>query len=80
LEYYNAGTADLTRQLAALLPPRADSDSANGAPPAPSDPGGGGPNIFAAIQKQLGLRLDKTADVPLDMIVIESVDKVPTAD
>src|SRR5579863_5202888 len=80
LEYYNASTADLTRQLAALLPPRADSATGNAAPPPPSDPGGGGPNIFAAIQKQLGLRLDKTADVPLDMIVIESVDKVPTAD
>ena len=80
LEYYNAGTAELTRQLASQLPPRADSATGNAAPPAASDLGGGGPNIFTAIQKQLGLRLDKTADVPLDMIVVESVDKVPTPD
>ena len=76
LEYYSEANAALARQF----PGRADSDAANGSPPAPSDPGGGGPNIFAAIQKQLGLRLDKTADVPLDIIVVESVDKVPTAD
>jgi len=79
LEYYNAGTAELTRQLASLAQSRADSATGNAAPPAASDPGGG-PSIFAAIQKQLGLRLDKTPDVPLDMIVVESVDKVPTAD
>ena len=41
-------------------------------------PDGGLPNIFTAIQKQLGLRLNKTADVPMDVIVVESVDKVPT--
>jgi uncharacterized protein (TIGR03435 family) len=46
-------------------------------PAAASDPAGG-PNIFAAIQKQLGLRLDKTLDIPLDLVIIESVDKVPT--
>ncbi len=79
LEYYNAGTAELTRQLASLAQSGADSATGNAVPPAASDPGGG-PNIFTAIQKQLGLRLDKTADVPLDMIVIEGVDKVPTAD
>jgi uncharacterized protein (TIGR03435 family) len=36
------------------------------------------PNIFAAIRKQLRLRLDKAADVPVDVIVVESVDKLPT--
>ena len=36
------------------------------------------PNIFVAAQKQLGLRLDKTADAPVDVIVVESVDKAPT--
>jgi uncharacterized protein (TIGR03435 family) len=40
----------------------------------------GGPTIFTAIQKQLGLRLDKTADVPVDVIVIDNLDKLPTAD
>jgi uncharacterized protein (TIGR03435 family) len=77
LEYYNASTADLARQLKSLALTRTDSATGN-ASPAASDPDGGGPNIFAAIQKQLSLRLEKTAEVPLDMIVIESVDKVPT--
>ena len=44
---------------------------------AASDPSGA-PDIFTAIQKQLGLRLDKTADVPLDYIVIENLEKTPT--
>ena len=75
LEYYSAGTAN----LALALPTRVDSDTGTASPPAASDPDGGMPNIFVAIQKQLGLRLDKAAAVPLDMIVVESVDKVPTA-
>ena len=45
---------------------------------AASDPDASAPGIIAAIQKQLGLRLDKTKDVPLDAIVVDSVDKVPT--
>jgi uncharacterized protein (TIGR03435 family) len=73
LEYYNAGMAN----LAVLLPPRADSDASS--PPVASEPQGDLPNIFTAIQKQLGLRLDKVADVPLDVIVVDSVDKLPTA-
>jgi len=45
-----------------------------------ADPGGSGlPNIFTALEKQLGLRLEKTRDVPLDVIVVDRVDKVPTA-
>lgn len=67
LEYYSAGLANLQ----ARQPPRADPDA--------SDPDGGLPNIFVAVQKQLGLRLDKAAALPLEMIVVESVDKVPTA-
>ena len=59
-------------------PPRVDSDSSNSSRSTASDPDGGLPNIFVAIQKQLGLRLDKAADIPLDMIVVDSVDKVPT--
>jgi uncharacterized protein (TIGR03435 family) len=75
LEYYNQSTAD----LAAGLRPLAQADSGGSPlPPAASEPEGG-VNIFTAIQKQLGLRLDKTAAVPLDVIVVDSVDKVPTA-
>jgi uncharacterized protein (TIGR03435 family) len=78
LEYYNASTADLTKQFLRQNP--ADSAAGNAPPPAPGDLDGGGPNIFAAIQNQLGLRLDKTPDVPIELIVVDSVDKVPTPD
>jgi uncharacterized protein (TIGR03435 family) len=36
------------------------------------------PNIFTALEKQLGLKLDKAQDVPVDMIVVEQVEKTPT--
>jgi uncharacterized protein (TIGR03435 family) len=73
LEYYSAGLA----RAAVLVP--LGVDSAASSPPAASEPDVGGPNIFTAIQKQLGLRLDKVADVPLEVIVVDSVDKLPTA-
>jgi len=73
LEYYNPNAPNL-----GLARAGAASDSGNAAPPAASEPGSSLPNIFVALQKQLGLRLDKTADVPLDMIVVDSVDKTPT--
>ena len=38
-------------------------------------PVGGFPNIFVAVQKQLGLRLDQAADVPVDVIVIDSLNR-----
>jgi uncharacterized protein (TIGR03435 family) len=37
------------------------------------------PNIFVAVEKQLGLKLTKLKDVPVDVLVIDAVDKVPTA-
>ena len=37
------------------------------------------PSIFEAVQKQLGLKLVKTKDIPLDIIVVDRVDKTPTA-
>jgi uncharacterized protein (TIGR03435 family) len=45
--------------------------------PAASEPGGF-PDLFGAIQKQLGLRLEKAADIPMDVIVVENLDKIPT--
>jgi uncharacterized protein (TIGR03435 family) len=49
-------------------------------PGAASDPGGGFPNIFNAIRQQPGLRLVKVGDIPLDVVVIDRLDKVPTPD
>jgi uncharacterized protein (TIGR03435 family) len=45
---------------------------------APSGTENGLPNIFVAIEKQLGLRLEKAQDVPVDVIVVDRVDKIPT--
>jgi uncharacterized protein (TIGR03435 family) len=55
---------------------------ANGASVAPTEASGsssGLPNIFTALQKELGLRLVKVKDIPLDVIIVDQVDKAPTA-
>jgi uncharacterized protein (TIGR03435 family) len=36
------------------------------------------PDLFAAIEKQLGLKLIKTSAVPVDIIVVDHIDKQPT--
>ncbi len=36
-------------------------------------------NLFQAIEKQLGLKLVKTSAVPVDIIVVDHVDKLPTS-
>ena len=59
-----------------LLAGRGGGDSP--APSAAGDPVGGGLTIFAALEKQLGLKLQKTKSVPLDLVVVDHVDKVPT--
>ena len=61
--------------LAPKLPVGPDGDSSPA--DAPSD-SGGFPDIFAAVQKQLGLRLVKTADFAMNVIVVETLDKTPT--
>lgn len=47
-------------------------------PAAALDPSPGFPNLFVAVQKELGLRLIKTADVPMDVVVVDALDKTPT--
>ncbi len=42
-------------------------------------PSAGGPTLFEALEKQLGLRLVKTKDVPDDVLVIDRLDKAPMA-
>ena len=47
----------------------------SGAPLA-SDPTGA-PDLFTAVEKQLGLKLVKVKDVTVDMLIVDSADKVP---
>jgi uncharacterized protein (TIGR03435 family) len=51
-------------------PQRSPEESADGAP-------GRGPEIFTALEKQLGLKLEK-GKRPVDFLVIDQADKVPT--
>jgi uncharacterized protein (TIGR03435 family) len=44
-----------------------------------SDPGSGLPDLFTAVQEQLGLKLEP-AKVPVEMLVIDHVERVPTED
>ncbi len=37
-----------------------------------------GPTVFYAIEKQLGLRLRKVKEVPVDVVVVDHAEKVPT--
>jgi uncharacterized protein (TIGR03435 family) len=54
------------------------ANGAFGAPPAAGDAPGGPPNIFTALKQQLGLKLVKSNDIALDVIVVDHVDKNPT--
>lgn len=36
-----------------------------------------GPSIFSAVERQLGLRLKKVKDTPVDIFVIDHAEKVP---
>jgi uncharacterized protein (TIGR03435 family) len=61
--------------LPALPPPARDgANSAAGSVGDASDPA---PDIFTAVEKQLGLKLTK-GKAPLDVIVIDHIEKVPT--
>jgi uncharacterized protein (TIGR03435 family) len=49
-----------------------------GEPPASADLDSGLPDLFSALEKQLGLRLVKAKEVPVDVIVIDHLEKIPT--
>jgi uncharacterized protein (TIGR03435 family) len=76
------GTYEFTLEFAGtvlmpgIVPSAPPADDA-GAPIA-SDPGEGAPNIFTAVEKQLGLKLVKVKDVPVDVLIIDNAEKVPT--
>ncbi len=49
-----------------------------GAGPAAAPDPGEGPNIFTAVQQQLGLKLTKVKDVPVNVLIIDHVGQTPT--
>jgi len=55
-----------------------DAGAGGALPPPPVDgPAVSGPDLFSALEKQLGLKLER-AKAPLDVLVIDHVDKIPT--
>jgi uncharacterized protein (TIGR03435 family) len=74
-----AGVYDFTLKFdegdrAIVLGPAAQS--APGAP-GETEPGSGLPNIFKALERQLGLNLVKVKDIPKDTIVIDQAERIP---
>ena len=57
----------LSPQVQAALGPQDDSE-----------PGSGLPNVFKAVEQQLGLKLMRAKDIPLDTIVIAHAERIPT--
>jgi uncharacterized protein (TIGR03435 family) len=64
---------DLNKTIPA--PPRADGEGT-----APADPPLTGLSVFDALQRQLGLKLEKreTNQVPVNVLVIDHVERKPT--
>jgi uncharacterized protein (TIGR03435 family) len=71
LEYYSFSSAAIAARFP-TIPGQGE--------PVASDPAESGPPILEAIPRQLGLRLNKTDNIPLDVIVVDSIEKHPTAD
>ncbi len=70
------GIYDIRLEFAGT-PFRVPAPDGAGAPP-PSDPVDAGPNIFSAVQQQLGLKLTKAAEVQVDVMIIDRIDQTPT--
>jgi uncharacterized protein (TIGR03435 family) len=69
-----AGTYDIRLEFAGQAMPSQTAGTAGQAP----DPVDAAPNIFTAVQQQLGLKLTKAADVQVDVMIIDRVDRAPT--
>jgi uncharacterized protein (TIGR03435 family) len=55
------------------------ASAAIASPDEAAPPSGGGPPIFAALERQLGLKLERTKQM-IDIFVIDHVEKAPTPD
>ena len=75
-----SGTYEFTLEIAGSMGmmPSAPAVGEPGMPLA-SEPAGGAPDIFTAVEKQLGLKLVKVRDIPVDILIVDNADKVPTA-
>lgn len=60
-----------------MAPPPQHEGVAGGGAPMASASEGGGPTIFTALQEQLGLKLEQKKG-PVDLLVIDRLEKVPT--
>ena len=69
------GTYDFTLDFA--LGPGPGIDALVGPGASPADNTADAPNFFSAIQEQLGLKLEQKIG-PLDVLVVDSVERVPT--
>jgi uncharacterized protein (TIGR03435 family) len=65
-----AGSFGMPRSVAAQI-------AASGGDTGSQQPGGG-PSLFTALEKQLGLKLVKAKNVTLDVLIIDHLDRVPT--
>jgi uncharacterized protein (TIGR03435 family) len=80
---YSCADSCLPPLLRARFPrvaPQSPEAEAPGRPAdaAPERPGARLPDIFGAVEEQLGLKLVKVKPVPVDVIVVDHVDKAPT--
>ncbi|MGD0500592.1 MAG: TIGR03435 family protein [Bryobacteraceae bacterium] len=78
-----AGTYEFTLEFADAMPPAAAATppapaADNAGMPMASVPGEGFPNIFTAVEKQLGLHLVKVRSVSVDVLIVDRADKVPS--